>query len=114
MSIWCPMWDVSDDEHDVSCARMVKVGRDAYEIRRDVDCTCGAGPIAYQASHLNPEVEHGHAGSVCVSYIPDHVYGRRMPFLRVSVNDKDVIITHEQAVEMRDALSRWIGGDPTW
>lgn len=114
MSIWCPMWDVSDDEHDVSCARMIKIGRDAYEIRRDVDCTCGAGPIAYQASHLNPEVDHRRAGTVYVSYIPDHVYGRRMPYLRVIVNQSAVVIEHKDALALREALARWIDGEAEW
>lgn len=118
MSVWAHLWYLSDDDHATACDRWERVGPHTYEERRDRACTCDAGPIAYRASHLNPEVDHGHGGMVDVSYIPDHVYGRRMPYLRVWVEDADgtkpgtvVIIGHDDAVALRDAMSAWIDGE---
>lgn len=136
MSIWSTTLDFAADDHDPSCDRWVPCTREEAEeaghwmggggqyARHDPTrpCTCGAGPLAYQRSHVLPRADHPRAGyldlaSVAFHIGPDGRYDEQrdmddhhhLPFLRLSARGSDeepdtVVLDRRQAQELRDAL----------
>lgn len=134
MSIWGTVWHIADDDHAEDCARWVECGREEAETaerwsagddrawRYDpaLPCTCAAGPLAYQRSHVVPAVDGPRAGNVELATVashigPDRCYrdedGTHLPFVRLSLRgSKDepdtVVLDRRHAAELLEAL-RW-------
>lgn len=84
-----------------------------------------ARPLWYRGSHILPRHDHQRAGVVELAHIPgDTVHAiddtwdaeKVAPYLRLSVNDADVLLDRRQAQQVRDYLDRWLrsvdhGGD---
>lgn len=119
MSIYASAWGVDADEHAERCRR-----------RRGKSCTCGAGPVAYHASHLLPDADSPRAGSVDVAEIPGWIdrpgkpaldpeeTGERVwPWLRwwIAGGPTDlppghgvVLLDRDQVVDLHEYLGRWL------
>lgn len=84
-------------------------------------CTCKAGPIGYQASHILPSDEDPRAGTFDLSHIPGFIShaGRppindddedypAHPWLRIGLNRETVVLDRAQVIEVRDYLTAWL------
>lgn len=146
MSIYASTWAADADDHTDDCDRWVEVPavprpsgdlRVAYADGRwfvldDArPCTCGAGPVRYDGSHVLPDVDSPRSGSVDVAEIPGWITrpgrppldpeetGERVwPWLRLWVTadgPKDlppgnavVLLDRDQIADMHAYLGRWL------
>jgi hypothetical protein len=132
MSIWCTILDFADDDHDVDrCDRWIPCtseqaqaagraayGTDAWWLYDDTKpCTCAAGPLAYQKSHVVPTADGPRAGVFDLASIAPHigpdcrysedrdVHGTHLPFLRVGLQGSEeepgvVVLDRRQVAEL--------------
>ena len=143
MSIWCTILDFSADDHDHCCARWVECDEDtakqasmwsgnrSWRYDADRPCTCDAGPIAYQKSHVVPEPPHPRAGRFDLGSIAPHIAsqdvrydeprdedGTHLPYLRVALQGAEdepdvVVLDFAQVAKLHDTLGWWLGNcDP--
>lgn len=136
MSIWCTILDFSDDDHAEDCARWVACSRAeadanglgmyggdlAWRYDDSRPCTCAAGPLAYQKSHVVPTAADPRAGNFDLASIaahigPDHDYrdedGTHQPYLRIGLRgsdaEPDVVVLDEAKVrQVFNALWSWL------
>lgn len=137
MSIWCTILGFHADDHADDCGRWVPCTRDEADAsgrgmygndrfwRYDsaLPCTCAAGPLAYQRSHVVPLPEHPREGrfdlaSVASHIGPDHEYRddpdeTHLPYLRVSLRGSDaepdtVVLDRTQVRKLHAATGHWL------
>jgi hypothetical protein len=124
MSIYATTVMIDDDEHDPGCAQLVAVPGTAAMLTLDPaqPCTCAAGPIAYQGSHILPADTDPRAGTFDLGAIPGFITGLDRPalhdgdgedwpyhpWLRVSVNAETVVLDRRQVERVREELDRWL------
>lgn len=135
MSIYASVIHFDADDHADHCARWVPctreeaqtAGRAAFaddkhwRYDRAQPCTCQAGPLRYQGSHVLPSDDDPRAGCVEVGMIPGFIEreGRELigateddhpcwPWLRLSVSEGTAVLTRTQVQEIRDYLDHWL------
>lgn len=135
MSIYATVVNVDSDDHADRCARWVpcteqealNAGRGAFGDREwwrydaEKPCTCAAGPIQYQGSHILPSDDDPRDGSVSLCMIPGFIErdGRALadagaddrpcwPWLRLSMNTEQVVLTRAHVQEIHDYLGQWL------
>lgn len=137
MSIFATSLVFDATDHAIECARWVTCEcNDPFSHRQftaggwkhwrhDVHaaCTCYAGPIAYQGSHILPSDEDPRAGQFDLGEIPGHITragrdnggedGPPWPWLRVSVNSETVILDRSQVCELGDYVNQWLKATKT-
>lgn len=132
MSIWCTILDFHADDHAEDCGRWVACSREeadasgrgmyggdsGWRYDDSLTCTCAAGPLAYQESHVLPLPEHPRDGRFDLGSVASLIgpnreyrdeYGTHLPYLRVSLRGSDaepdtVLLDRKQATELRDSL----------
>lgn len=123
----CGKWTETDPSVDPFSACRWDTDGKVYELDPVKPCTCNAGPIFYQGSHILPAATDLRAGWFSLAEIPGFITrdGRddnapedddgAWPWLRVSIREdgaedvQDVLLDREQVTELRDYLSDWIG-----
>lgn len=78
MSIWCSNVIADDDDHTPGCPRLAPDPRYpdepmSYVIDDTKDCTCNAGPIVYQGSHVLPADGDLRGGVLDLAEIPGYI-----------------------------------------
>lgn len=81
-------------------------------------------PYEYRGSHILPAEDDPRGGCVQLAEIPSHITrdgrddrpedGAPWPWLRLSVDQADVLLSRDQAREMHERLGAWLeqtGGD---
>lgn len=146
MSIYASTWGTDADDHADNCRRWNR-GRRKGKARGPTrahfadgatawldnsrPCTCHAGPVRYDGSHILPDEASPRAGSVDLAEIPgwitradrppldpDETGERVWPWLRLWVTadgPKDlppgnavVVLDRDQVADMHDYLGRWL------
>lgn len=138
MSVWCTILAFAADDHDVDrCARWVPctqaeaevAGRVAYgeDARWRYDgarpCTCAAGPLAYQQSHVVPSLDGPRAGSFDLAAVAPHIGqrgdydagrdedGTHLPYLRIGLrgcpDEPDVVVLDRDQVRELHGQLDW-------
>lgn len=115
MSIWATILTIADDWHTAGCDRLV---RDAefealWTVEPDRPCTCNAGPVVYQGSHVMPTDVDPRAGSFDRGEIPGYVrsddyYAVPEPWLRFGVNQETVLLDRAQVERVSATLRAWL------
>lgn len=140
MGIYSSWWFHSSDDHDLLCAKWSRhlvpgskvslhAGEDTFFLDDSVPCSCNAGPLIYQGSHINPGPEDRRGGSVDVAAIPNHCHpsvrasgeaGPPVEFLRLGVRedpttyqggypgDATVVLDRDAVRQLRDVLDLWL------
>lgn len=137
MSIYGSTVMFADDEHADHCGKWVHVGYKQpsglyaihndgtySELRDDRACTCKAGPIAYQGSHILPSDDDPRAGDFDLAEIPGFITrdGRDdrdedspWPWLRVGADDGKrgdggvvLLLDVHQVREVWEYLGSWL------
>lgn len=138
MSIWCTIYQTTSDDHDHHCARWIpsdettaqtSPGRFFYRTDGSVHryeprirCTCGAGPLTYQRSHVVPQSDHLREGHFDLASIASHIgpdghYREdeenldetHLPYLRVGLHGSDaepdvVVLDIDQARAVHETI----------
>lgn len=118
MSIYCSIFDLGYD-HKSRCARIERTGRNEFRVHEKRPCTCGSSPIVYKGSHVLPGKKDVCGGFLGLAAIPGHISskGRKAqsedflpwhPWLRVSTERDDFVLTRKQVERLRDALNDWL------
>lgn len=121
MSIYASIFAIDNDE---GCPIR---GCDGYEEDEDgsfrmtsKEHSCGAigRPWLYKGSHVFPSAIDERRGRVSLAFIPSHITEdgkddgtKAHNWLRLSVNDTDVLLNGRQAGALADAIVRWLGGE---
>lgn len=115
MSIYCSIFSIDAEDHEIGCKRLIRLkrgqkaprdkdgiasfviagGADDYAVDESRLCTCGSGPITYQHSGVLPADDNPRGGCFSLGAIPPHITrdGRDdrpenenwYPWLRVSI-----------------------------
>lgn len=122
MSIYASTFVVDADHHADGCKKLRKVrGTErVYQISDKRPCTCKAGPLVYQASHILPSDDDTRGGCFDLGAIPGFIEREGhpplsddedwpyWPWLRVSVNAETVVLTREQVKGLHETLGFWL------
>ncbi len=135
MSLWATALHFDADDHADHCARWVPctreeaqaAGRSAFAGDRHWrydstrPCTCQAGPLRYQGSHVLPSDDDPRGGCVEVAMIPGFIEreGRTLdgagpddtpcwPWIRLSVGEGTAVLTRTQVAEIHAYLGEWL------
>lgn len=124
MSIWATSLVVAADDHADGCTRLVREPGHGSVWREDPTrpCTCHAGPIVYQGSHVMPADGDPRGGWFDLAEIPGFI--RRdgqdadgdddpsHPWLRVGMRsargDGVVVLTRDQVARIHAYLGGWL------
>lgn len=126
MSIYATILSIDDGDHAEGCKRLVRK-RGWSEIDNRRPCTCQAGPIAYQGSHVFPPSTVTRQGWFGLAAIPGHINSRELkplsedmhpywPWLRVSLGtvpgqaegQGNVILDRQQVALLIERLQEWM------
>ncbi len=134
MSIFATALHFDADDHHEGCRRWVACGKqEALDAGRamfgvgwwrydpDQPCTCQAGPLRYQGSHVLPSDDDPRGGCVEVGMIPGFIEreGRVLdgagpddlpcwPWMRLSVHEGTAVLTRTQVAEIHAYFGEWL------
>lgn len=109
VSIYQSLPAPSDDEHEESCARWNKSKVPGLWMISESPCDCGQpdAPMVYQGSHITPIGEDRRGGNIDVAMIQSHDE-KPWPYLRLSVNEGEVVLTRRNVQQIADTLNDWL------
>jgi ADP-ribose pyrophosphatase YjhB (NUDIX family) len=120
----CPRWDKTATRDEAERAVPMAYGADGrYWVLRDGTCQCG--PLVYQGSHVLPSDEDPRGGTASIGFIPGFIGATDRPalntdgedtpyhpWLRLSVNQADVVLTRTQVAGLHEWLTWWLDNTP--
>lgn len=124
MSIYATTFSIDADDHAEDCKRVRNVGG-ILHISNKRQCTCKAGPFAYQGSHVLPSDDDPRGGYFDLGAIPGFIEREDRPrlsddedwpywpWLRVAVNSEVVVLPRDQVVKLREAIDFWLDNTST-
>jgi hypothetical protein len=119
VSIWAT-WLALDDDHAEECSIWVAESDGAFAATGVCDCGQPDYPFEYRGSHHLPSEADPRGGSVQVAAVPDHITrdgrddgkeGDRKPWIRLSLNDEDVVLNEAQVRKLWQCLGDWLAAD---
>jgi hypothetical protein len=123
MSIWATTLTIADDDHIDGCTRLVRDPEfeALWHLDPDRPCTCQAGPVRYQGSHVTPSDTDERVGCFDLAEIPGYVHGAEddppRPWLRIALSGRprrgvrhheEALLDRTQVARVHAELGRWL------